>query len=102
MWNVEKNQVHEKGTVSLVRLSSYILDVVSKRDLGRAPDPLRPPAVLMKMDIEGSELEVVPDLLVTGALRHVNVTMIEWHRHTATPDRVKTLVNQSIKKNKQN
>jgi hypothetical protein len=29
----------------------------------------RPPTVVMKMDIEGSELEVTTDLIVTGALQ---------------------------------
>ncbi len=85
-------QVKSKGDVRLVRLSSYILDVVAKRDLGREIDPERPPVVLMKMDIEGSELEVVPDLLVTGAMQHVNVTMIEWHWNITAKDRVQALV----------
>ena len=88
-------QVKSKGDVRLVRLSSYILDVVAKRDLGREIDPERPPVVLMKMDIEGSELEVVPDLLVTGAMQHVNVTMIEWHWNITAKDRVQALVSKN-------
>ena len=33
----------------------------------------------MKMDIEGSELEVLTDLLATGSLQHVDLTMVEYH-----------------------
>ena len=33
----------------------------------------------MKLDIEGSEVEVLPDLVITGALEHVDVIMAEWH-----------------------
>ena len=31
------------------------------------------------MDIEGSELEVFPDLLVTGGFRNVDKVFMEWH-----------------------
>ena len=27
----------------------------------------------------GSEVEVLPDLLFSGAIAHINATMIEWH-----------------------
>ena len=33
----------------------------------------------MKMDIEGSEVDVMPDLILTGALQYINVIMVEWH-----------------------
>ena len=33
----------------------------------------------MKIDIEGSELEVVPDLVLSGALRNISKVFIEWH-----------------------
>ena len=33
----------------------------------------------MKIDIEGSELELVPDLVLSGALRNVSKVFIEWH-----------------------
>lgn len=37
----------------------------------------------MKMDIEGSEVEVLPDLALRGALQHVDVIMTEWHTQMA-------------------
>ena len=38
-----------------------------------------PPNVVMKMDIEGSEVDVIPDLLFTGGLQFINNIMVEWH-----------------------
>ena len=31
----------------------------------------------------GSEIEVVPDLLLSGAFAHINATMVEWHERLA-------------------
>ena len=43
-------------TVDVLRLSKFVLDVVAKRDLPKALKFLRPPTVLMKLDIEGVSL----------------------------------------------
>lgn len=74
------NLRRKKGKVRLIRLAKFINEVVASRYL-RESDPISPPSVLMKMDIEGAELEVISDMLVSGAMRHVNLTMIEWHWH---------------------
>ena len=37
------------------------------------------PRVLMKMDIEGSEIDVILDIIFTGGLQYVNKVMTEWH-----------------------
>ena len=38
----------------------------------------------MKLYISiGSEVEVLPDLLLSGAFAHINVMMIEWHTRLA-------------------
>ena len=37
------------------------------------------PAVIMKLDIEGKEVDVVPDLMMSGALSSVDLIMAEWH-----------------------
>ena len=64
--------------IKLLRLSAFINDVVKTRKIEDRPmGP--PPAVVMKMDIEGSELEVFPDLLVTGGFRNVDKVFMEWH-----------------------
>ena len=39
----------------------------------------KPPTVLMKMDIEGSEVEVLPDMLWRGAMSHIDRVLIEFH-----------------------
>ena len=35
----------------------------------------------MKLDIEGSEVEVIPDLIVSGALSQIDLVFLEWHQH---------------------
>ena len=66
----------------LMRLSDYILYKVITRKL---PNPLsaevlgKKPSVVMKLDIEGSELEVLTDLLVTGSLQHIDLLNVEYH-----------------------
>ena len=35
--------------------------------------------VLMKMDIEGSEIDVILDIILTGGLQYVNKVIKEWH-----------------------
>ena len=37
------------------------------------------PSVLMKMDVEGSELELLTDLLISGALQHIDDVLVEYH-----------------------
>ena len=37
------------------------------------------PTVLMKMDIEGSEVDVLPDMMWSGALSHIDTALIEFH-----------------------
>ena len=39
----------------------------------------------------GSEIEVVPDLFLTGAFAHIDATMIEWHERLAKMDERMTL-----------
>ena len=35
--------------------------------------------VLMKMDIERSEIDVILDIILTGGLQYVNKVIKEWH-----------------------
>jgi len=70
------------GSAKMIRLSDYILHKVITRKL---PKPLnveeleQKPNVVVKLDIEGSELEVLTDLLVTGSLQHVDFVSAEYH-----------------------
>ena len=55
------------GTAQKMRLSDFIMERVATRTIPEITST-RKPSVLMKLDIEGSELEVLTDLIVTGAL----------------------------------
>ena len=56
------------------------------------PRRKKPPAVLLKLDIEGSELEVMLDLLLTGALSQVDVALVEWHMFMSSKERAAAMV----------
>ena len=61
----------------------YILEYVATRAIP-AGVPKNIPAVVMKMDIEGSEIEVMSDLLVSGAMNHIDLIIPEWHPQLAS------------------
>lgn len=81
-----------KSTVTLVRLSNFIIANVGNRTLPAVEEESmvgKKPVVMMKIDIEGSEVDVVPDLIFSGALQHVSILMIEWHdRFQKVPKRL--------------
>ena len=61
-----------------------MLSDILKNDVGKRKPPLKIDEddllrVLMKMDIEGSEIDVIPDIIFTGGLQYVNKVMIEWN-----------------------
>ena len=66
----------------MMRLVDYIHHKVITRKL---PSSLNietmklKPNVIMKLDIEGSELEVITDLVVSGALQHIDLALVEYH-----------------------
>ena len=62
-------------SITIVRIAEFINDVVGTRKL-----PTKEPgAVVMKLDVEGLELEIMTDLIHSGALRHLNNVHIEYH-----------------------
>ncbi len=75
--------------VTKLRLSSFILDTVAKR---RRPSQENEEEraggrVLLKLDVEGAEVEVVADLLATGAASKVDRMLVEWHEDPEDEDR---------------
>ena len=60
-----------------MRLSDYILERVMTRSVPEVVSS-QSPSVLMKLDIEGSELEVLTDMIVSGALQ-VGIQMTDVH-----------------------
>ena len=66
----------------MIRLADYISNKVITRAIPQLLNTeilKEKPNVVMKLDIEGSELEVLPDLLVTGSLQHIDLVTIEYH-----------------------
>lgn len=57
---------------------------------GVYPQP-RPPAVVMKLDVEGAEVRVLPHMLMQGTLckPHVDVITTEWHGHLVVGEKEK-------------
>jgi len=68
----------EVEEVEVVRFAKFITDVVAKRKLPTSAQVITP-RVVIKADIEGAELKIIPDMLVTGAFGHVDNLHMEWH-----------------------
>ena len=62
----------------LIDFSAFLLETVASRKLPTTKS-LRPPAVVVKMDVEGVEFAIAPRLLETRALCAVNFISVEWH-----------------------
>lgn len=62
-------------TVKAMDLSRYMVENVLPRRFDQAEEGM----VMMKMDVEGSEMTVIPELFRTGAICHVNKMFAEMH-----------------------
>ena len=62
----------------VVDFSAFLLQTVASRKLPTTKS-LTPPAVIVKMDVEGVEFAIAPRLLETRALCAVNFISVEWH-----------------------
>jgi hypothetical protein len=66
--------------VDAIDFASWVNIQIHQRRVPPALMPNDPPdAVLMKMDIEGSEYEVLGKMLTSGALCNITAGSIEWH-----------------------
>ncbi|TRY81192.1 hypothetical protein TCAL_14511 [Tigriopus californicus] len=66
----------------LAQISQLIAAAVGREDQGKKckrGKGSRYSSVVMKVDIEGSEVEVITDLVLTGALNFVDYITVEWH-----------------------
>jgi len=70
------NDTNTNNTVKVksIWLAEFVNNIVAKR---KRPDGKRG-SVVMKLDIEGKELEVVPDLVMSGALPHIDSIHLDW------------------------
>jgi len=64
--------------VKMIRVAKFITDVVAKRKIPLSGEVTKP-RVVVKSDIEGGELAVVTDMVVTGAMESVDNLHMEWH-----------------------
>ena len=55
-------------------LPQYIKEVVATRKLPTG----RTGAVVMKLDVEGQEMEIMADLIMSGALAHLDNIHVDW------------------------
>ena len=77
---VESDTVVEK--VPVLRLSSWIKQHITERLVPSSPfgqNSNFTPTIVMKMDIEGSEYVVLPDLIFSGALCTIDFLFGEFH-----------------------
>jgi len=81
---VEGDTIIEK--VPVIRLSSWIKHHIIQRMVPSSPfgtDSNQTPSVVMKIDIEGSEYVVLPDLILSGALCGIDFLFGEFHQSFA-------------------
>jgi len=64
--------------IKMMRVAKFITDVVATRKLPLSAQVTKP-RVVVKCDIEGGELGVVADMVVTGAMEVVDNLHMEWH-----------------------
>ena len=69
------DEMSEISDVRVVRIAEYINQVVATRKL---PPGRGPGAVLMKLDVEGLEVEIVSDLIMSGAIAHLDNIHVDW------------------------
>ena len=76
-----KNQgteIRNENRVTLIRLADFLANTVSNRKIPMY-ETKDPPKVVIKMDIEGSEIDVIPDVVLNGGLSIIDLLMVEWH-----------------------
>lgn len=77
----EENNIDVQDAIEdihVVRFSEFVLETVATRKLPIKAQVIHP-KVVVKMDIEGMELEVIPDMYMTGAFRYIDNLHGEWH-----------------------
>ena len=82
---VDSKTVDTKANdVNLIRLSKFINETVATRFIPTLDSKIfGEPKVLMKMDIEGSERQVIPDMIENNSFDFINVAFIEYHGYNS-------------------
>ncbi|KAK3277207.1 hypothetical protein CYMTET_14765 [Cymbomonas tetramitiformis] len=86
--------MHDHGVgysmVKRVDLTSFLLKLQSRsipEVNGNGTEVVPPPAIVLKMDVEGEEHFIIPKLIISGALCRVDTLFVEWHSWPKTEDR---------------
>jgi len=68
--------------VRQIRIAEFINRFVATRRIDTDVEgPTKyPPSVVAKMDVEGRELDIIPDLVMSGALQHIDNLHVDWTR----------------------
>jgi len=82
----ESEKFEDTVKVETIRLAEFINEVVGKR---QRPDEGKESYVVMKVDVEGREIDILPDLLLSGAIQHIDSIYIEWHYLSLEEDTAK-------------
>lgn len=72
----------KKTETSVMDLGEFLLKDIFSRDL---PDKSSVGIVVMKLDVEGTEIDLLPHLLERGALCQVDVLFVEFHPNLFRP-----------------
>ena len=64
--------------VKAIRIADYINNIVATRKIPESHINASQAAVVMKLDVEGKELEIMADLVMSGALKHVDNIHVDW------------------------
>jgi len=78
MGHMEASAGNGTTTVDTIRIADFINNVVATRRIPKAEGEELPPAVVMKLDVEGKETEVTLDLVFSGALAHIDSLHADW------------------------
>ena len=84
-WGFSVKELHGNATseqIPVVRLSTWIKRHISLRKIPANPlgnQSHKTPSVVLKMDIEGSEYVVLPDLIFSGTLCDIDFIFGEFH-----------------------
>jgi len=72
--------------LDIIRIADFINKVVATRRLPQTEGPELQPAVIMKLDVEGNEMQVIPDLVLSGAIGHLDTLHVDWHTMASWQD----------------
>lgn len=76
--------LNDTTEVKAVRIAEYINKIVATRSIPENANG-KYAAVVMKLDVEGRELELLADLVMSGALEHLDNVHVDWSTDEYSP-----------------